>query len=401
MSTKMVHATESPRRLRSRSLQKLTPLVMGGAGFSYQLHPTPQQLPVRQTILRAFELGVRALDTSPYYEPSEQLMGAALAHADITSKYSRDTYTLMTKVGRIAEERFDYSPDWIRQSVARSLQRFQTPYLDVVFCHDVEFVGVEEAVTAVGVLFELVEAGQIKHAGISGYDIDVLVAVAKRVQARYSRPVDVVQTWAQLTLQNTQLEARGLRALQDAGVTAICSASPLAVGLLRDGGIPVGSTGDWHPAPQGLRESAQRAATWTASQGDALSSVGLRYSISSALRNTTPDMLVTTITGVSTIKELEENVQTAKHVLQRSLRDVDQDGQIGSLAEYDTLDPENDRRDQALYAGVRTMLEPWLDYDFSRKTKRQPPSLALKQDVASKRIVPTVAEVEVVAVKSG
>ena len=61
----------------------------------------------------------------------------------------------MTKVGRIATLEFDYSPTWIHYSVNRPLERFKTSYLDVVFCHDIEYVTDTDAVTAVGVLLTL------------------------------------------------------------------------------------------------------------------------------------------------------------------------------------------------------------------------------------------------------
>ena len=77
---------------------------------------------------------------------------------------------------------------------------------DAVFAHDVELVTIEEAVTAVGVLFELAGKGSIRLVGISGYDIDVLYTVAVMSRERFGRPIDVIQTWAQLTLQNQQLK---------------------------------------------------------------------------------------------------------------------------------------------------------------------------------------------------
>lgn len=48
----------------------------------------------------------------------------------------------MTKCGRYGNTAsdFDYSPQTIRQSVMRSMQRLGTTYLDVVLLHDVEFV---------------------------------------------------------------------------------------------------------------------------------------------------------------------------------------------------------------------------------------------------------------------
>ncbi|KAH8895876.1 Aldo/keto reductase [Thozetella sp. PMI_491] len=339
----------------------VSPLVMGGAGFSYQLHPKPESLPIPQILLRAFELGLRTIDTSPYYEPSEQLMGAALSHPDVTSKYAREDIVLMTKVGRIKENEFDYSPAWVRKSVARSLERFRTTYLDVVFCHDVEFVSAEEAITAVGVLFELQGTGAIRRVGISGYEIGTLANIAGLVRERYGRPVDVIQTWAQLTLQNTQVERRALDLFRAAGVSAVFCSSPLAVGLLRHGGIPPGLTGDWHPAPKGLRAAAQEAAEWVQQQGESLASVALRYSIAKAQQHCSPGFSVSTITGISTFSDLEQNVATAKQILKVPSGDV----ASATLADYTELDESAFARDQPLYEKVRAILGEWVDYDFS------------------------------------
>lgn len=337
-------------------------LVMGGAGFSYQLHPDPESLPVRQILLRAFDLGVRTIDTSPYYEPSEQLMGAALSHQEITSKYAREDFVLMTKVGRITEKQFDYSPDWIRKSVARSLQRFQTSYLDVVFCHDVEFVSVEEAVRAVGVLFELAATGVIQRVGISGYEIDTLSDIANLVAKTYDRSIDVIQCWAKLTLQNTEVEHHGFEAFRGAGVKAAFCSSPLAVGLLRHGGIPDGRTGDWHPAPQALRSAAQEAAEWVAKQGEKLSSIALRYAIAKARQNCAPGFAVSTISGISSISELEQNVAAAKMVLQTT-----GDPAMVTLDQFRSLNEEAVASIEPLFTGVRAILGPWVDYDFNKR----------------------------------
>ncbi|KAL2670318.1 hypothetical protein Neosp_014785 [[Neocosmospora] mangrovei] len=346
------------------------PLVMGGAGFSYQLHPEPQSLPIIKILLRAFELGVRTIDTSPYYEPSEQLMGAALSHASIQSKYKRGDYELMTKVGRIKENEFNYSPDWIRKSVARSLERFQTTYLDVVFCHDVEYVSIDEAVTAVGVLLELQRASVILRVGISGYDIDVLAEVASAVRQRYGHPVDVVQTWAQLTLHNTQVETRGFELFRAAGVNSVYCSSPLAVGLLRTGGIPTGLTGDWHPAPEGLREAAAEAAKWVErhGKGESLSSVALQYAILKARQSCTSSFTVSTITGISTLSDLEQNVAAARKILEVAPSTGNEASE--SLQSYSQLNREALERNGPLFERVRSILGKWVDYDFSgSKTK--------------------------------
>jgi len=84
--------------------------------------------------------GIRAIDTSPYYGMSEVILGSVLRA--LASEFPRQSYHLMTKVGRygVTKDDFDYSPQSIRLSIMRSLQRLNTTYLDAVFLHDVEFI---------------------------------------------------------------------------------------------------------------------------------------------------------------------------------------------------------------------------------------------------------------------
>lgn len=337
---------------------RLDPLIMGGAGFSYQLVTDPSEAPAVEILETAFDSGVRTIDTSPYYDPSELILGAALSDPRITQKYRREDYTLMTKVGRIAADHFDYSPQWVRSSVGRSLQRFNTTYLDVVFCHDVEFVSEAEAVEAVGTLFELVQQGSIKHVGISGYDLDVLSRVASQVLETFGQPVDVVQTWAQLTLQNTRLETHGLRLLKAAGVKVVCASSPLAVGLLSSKGVPVGGLGDWHPAPEGLRLQVRQAARLIESRDESTAALALRFAIRKAVALSSPDLQISTITGVASLDEIKMNVNTARQVLG--------DGLAARSTKKDTVvDANLAQQDELRFQIVRNMLGKWLDYDFS------------------------------------
>jgi aryl-alcohol dehydrogenase-like predicted oxidoreductase len=105
------------------------------ATFNYQYNADPYELDTTGLVQQALEYGIRAFDTSPYYGPSEEILGAALDTPFVRSNVPREQYFLLTKVGRIAGDEFDYSKEWVRQSVARSLQRLKTEYLDVVYCH--------------------------------------------------------------------------------------------------------------------------------------------------------------------------------------------------------------------------------------------------------------------------
>jgi D-arabinose 1-dehydrogenase len=368
------------------SMPNLPPLIMGGAGWSYQLIQDPDPDSVLDIVKAAFAQGIRAIDTSPYYEPSEELLGRALSHPNITSRYSRQDFIIMTKSGRIASDHFDYSPDWIRKSVARSLERFNTTYLDVVFCHDVEFVAVEEAVGAVATLFQLVDQGRIKFAGISGYDLDAMIRVADAVLEQLGRPMDVVQNWAQLSLQNTRLESYGLAAFRRAGVRAVCNASPLACGLLRSGGVPVGKLGDWHPAPAGLRAAAKEASQWVAEQGDSLASVSLRFAISRAVQGTTATFQVSTITGISTKSDLRENIAAAAQILEAPIEPDDNTSQL-SLSGRTALNVAKAEADRSVCNGVKSMLGSFVDYDLMKPPS--PNSVAIEAGIDTEAQTPT------------
>jgi L-galactose dehydrogenase len=107
-------------------------------------------------VRRALDRGVRLFDTAPYYGDSEIILGEALRR--VASVYPRSSYQLSTKIGRYGLKRtdFDYSAARIRASIKQSLARLGTNYLDVVFCHDVEFVTPEQVLDeALPTLYEL------------------------------------------------------------------------------------------------------------------------------------------------------------------------------------------------------------------------------------------------------
>ncbi|OBT53351.1 hypothetical protein VE04_06709 [Pseudogymnoascus sp. 24MN13] len=339
----------------------VTKIVLGGGSFSQQSHPDPTSLPVREIIQLALDSGIRTFDTSPYYGPSEILLGDAFSQPAISSKYKRSEYQLMTKVGRIAADQFNYSRSWIRSSVDRSLQRLRTSYLDVVFCHDIEYVTDEEAVDAVGFLLELVKEGKIRYVGVSGYPIDKLVRVAQLVRVRYGRPLDAVQGWAHLTLQNTQMEREGLPNLYAAGVNCVFNSSPLCIGLLRSGGVPVGTLGDWHPAPQGLRQAVLQASNWLDDRQENLSAVALRFCISKLLI-ATKSLGASMVFAANSVSELEDNLQTLTSIMQQE--PGGETSHFHDIRDLRAVNKAQLERDIPLFDGVRGILGPWIDYTF-------------------------------------
>jgi aryl-alcohol dehydrogenase-like predicted oxidoreductase len=260
----------------------LPPVIFGTGTFNYQFVANPYEMDANGLVQYALEHGIRAFDTSPYYGPSEMILGGALNTDSVRMNFPRESYYLITKCGRISMDEFDYSPQWIRKSVRRSLERLHTSYLDLVYCHDVEFVSEEEAVEAVKELRRIRdEEGTIKYVGISGYPVPVLCQVAKRVLQQTGEPLDAVLSYANFNLQNTLLASHGIQELKEAGVEVVPNASPLGMGLLRREGVPTGGAGDWHPASSGLRAAVKCASEFCDDHDERIGVVALRWALES------------------------------------------------------------------------------------------------------------------------
>ncbi|TVY68734.1 D-arabinose 1-dehydrogenase, partial [Lachnellula suecica] len=292
------------------------PSVCGTATFNNQYNTDAFALPTNQIIRRALDLGVHAFDTSPYYGPSETLLGTAL----LASTYPRSSYHILTKVGRIGGAEFDYSPEWVRYSVQRSLQRLHTSYLDVVYCHDVEFVTPEEVLVAVQELRRIRDTqGTVKYVGISGYPVPLLCELAELVLRETDEPLDAVMSYANFTLQNTTLLSAGIERLKKAGVSVVPNASPLGMGLLRSMGVPVGGKGDFHPAPKELRAKVMEAAKFVQQKSEKLEVVAIRWALERWARDAATvggvGAIGVSVMGVSNLDELAETMRVWNSVL--------------------------------------------------------------------------------------
>lgn len=338
----------------------LPPLVLGTATFNHQYNNDPFSLPTNSIISSALTHKIRAFDTSPYYGPSETLLGDALAQPSVLSSHPRNTYFLLSKVGRIGASEFDYSPEWIRYSVQRSLQRLRTTYLDVVYCHDVEFVTPAEVLVAVQELRRIRdEQGTVKYIGISGYPVPLLCELAELVLRETGEPLDAVMSYANFTLQNETLYTQGLQRLLEAGVSCVPNASPLGMGLLRSQGVPVGGKGDFHPAPPGLRKAVADAARWVESKGERLEVVSIRWALETWARKggMKPGEMGVSVGGVSTLGELEETVRVWSSILDgldipgREAEEKEKEWSFGRRVEVTKL-----------AKGVRAVLGEWMDY---------------------------------------
>ncbi|KAI8162947.1 D-arabinose 1-dehydrogenase [Colletotrichum sp. SAR 10_70] len=326
----------SPRPLSA----VLPPLILGTATFNYQYVSDPSQMPSVEIVSRALSLGITAFDTSPYYGPSESILGAALR----TLSPPRESYFLVTKAGRIAPAEFDYSPSWIRASVLRSLERLNTSYLDLVYTHDAEFVSPDEVVAAVRELRRLRDEGLVRYVGICGYPVPVLCELAGKILRETGEPVDAVQSFSHFCVQNNTLGSDAILArFKDAGVNVVTNASMLSMGLLTTRGVDDGPMASWHPAPGPLRKLCKSLVAFAEGAGEKMEDVALYWAMANWARVggafgteflpptfAGPAKVGVSVMGVTSVKELEETWADFQAVL----RDLSGTQTEGEKKEY-------------------------------------------------------------------
>ena len=172
------------------------------------------------TIHRAIELGVTFLDTADMYGPftNEELVGRAIAGR-------RDSVLLATKFGfeRLPDgsQRINGRPDYVRRACDASLKRLGVDVIDLYYLHRIDRdVPIEETV---GAMSRLVEAGKVRHLGLSEVGPDNL----RRAHAVH--PITAVQS--EYSLWARDVEEAVLPALRELGVGFVAY-SPLGRGML-------------------------------------------------------------------------------------------------------------------------------------------------------------------------
>ena len=142
-------------------------------------------------IHQALDLGMTLIDTADAYGPytNEELVGRALSGG------RRERAVLATKVGFVIDRAapafapppsVNGRPEYIRESIEGSLRRLSTDYVDLYQLHRVDpKVPLEESW---GAMTELVQAGKVRHIGLSAVTVDQIAA------AQAVHPVASVQS---------------------------------------------------------------------------------------------------------------------------------------------------------------------------------------------------------------
>ncbi len=194
---------------------------LGCMGMSWAYGPTDAD-EARATLERALELGITFYDTADAYGNGENekfISPFVTAH--------RDEIVVATKfaLGSAPDNPFrrtiNNDPDYIRAAVDRSLQRLGIDTIDLYYMHrrDVNVPLAE----SVGALAELVQAGKVRHLGLSEVTGDELRT------AHEIHPIAAVQS--EWSLFSRDIEVGVVPAAAELGV-ALVPYSPLGRGFL-------------------------------------------------------------------------------------------------------------------------------------------------------------------------
>jgi len=240
-----------------------------------------------ESVRVALELGLNFIDTSPFYGRgmSEVLLGIALREVP------RDQYTLCSKLGRYDVGHFDFSAKRVVESVDVSLHRLGTDHLDIILCHDIEFVPLQQIIDeTLPALRRIQQSGKVRFVGISGYPMKIFDVISSQAE------LDCILSYNQYTLQNTRLADELVPKLKAKNI-GIMNGGPFAARLLTNATLPV-----WFRDPKNVQEAAKRAAEHCQKRGVDIAQLALQFSCANQ------DM-ATTIAGSANPNNIRKWVQ--------------------------------------------------------------------------------------------
>jgi L-galactose dehydrogenase len=211
----------------------------------------------------AMDRGINYIDTAAYYGRgmSELMLGRVLP------QIPRDSYVLSTKLGRYSPQHFDFSARRVAESVDISLERMQIDHIDIMFCHDIEFVELDLIVNeTIPALRKQVDQGKVRFLGVSGYPMKIFTEMLQRSD------LDVVLTYNHYTLQNDMALSLIEPCRQDN--VGLINAAPFSARLLTNLKLPA-----WHKATPQVREVAAKAAAHCAQRGSDIAKLALQFSV--------------------------------------------------------------------------------------------------------------------------
>jgi aryl-alcohol dehydrogenase-like predicted oxidoreductase len=282
------------RRLGKTDLH-LPILSFGASSLGQEFRPVALD-DALESVRVALDGGLNFIDTSPFYGrgASEVLLGIALRGVP------RSSYTLCTKLGRYDLGHFDFSAKRVAESVDVSLHRLGTDHLDIILCHDIEFVPMQQIVDeTIPALRRIQQQGKVRYIGFSGYPQKIFPFICDQIE------VDCVLSYNQYTLQNTRF-ADTIPYLKSKGV-GVMNAGPFSARLLTNAPLP-----KWLKEPEDVKAAARRAAEHCALRGVDIAKLALQFSLDN-------EDIATTVSGSANPANIRNWIQWASEPLDRQL----------------------------------------------------------------------------------
>ncbi|WP_433009540.1 aldo/keto reductase [Kribbella sp. CA-294648] len=215
--------TTLPHRQLGTSGLTVSALGLGCMGMSHAYGPIDAD-EAEKTLRQAVDSGVTFFDTADIYGfgHNEEFVGRVLADV-------RDQLTIATKFGivRTAGQAWDGPnpadgrPEYVRSAIDASLQRLGMDHVDLYYQHRADpSVPIEETV---GAMAELVQAGKVRHLGLS----EAAPETIRRAAAVH--PIAAVQT--EWSLFARDIEDGVVDTCRELGI-GLVPYSPLARGML-------------------------------------------------------------------------------------------------------------------------------------------------------------------------
>ncbi|MDO6426515.1 aldo/keto reductase [Thalassotalea sp. 1_MG-2023] len=163
------------RKLRGTDL-KLSVLGMGCSSF-WALKSTPEETAI-SLLQHAYDKGINFFDTGSSYADgnAERRLGKFI------NSIERSSVVVSTKAGTkqasMGNATKDFSPKAIRESVAESLERLNTEYIDILFLHSPKLD--ELSSELFNEIEKLIDEGKIRFAGVHSSD-KVVVDTVKSI----------------------------------------------------------------------------------------------------------------------------------------------------------------------------------------------------------------------------
>jgi aryl-alcohol dehydrogenase-like predicted oxidoreductase len=208
-------------------------------------------------------------------------------------------------MGRYDLSHFDFSAKRVAESVDVSLHRLGTDHLDIILCHDIEFVPMQRIVDeTLPALRKIQQAGKVRCIGFSGYPQKIFPFICDQAS------VDCVLNYNQYTLQNTRFADETIAYLEAKGI-GVMNAGPFSARLLTDAPLP-----HWLKEPEEVKGAARRAADLCRARGSSIAKLALQFSIANP-------GIATTVAGSANPANVREWARWAAEPLDEELvRDV-------------------------------------------------------------------------------